>query len=148
MKEITRIVIKGRSGYVPVQYVYEDKFVITPDAVSYEYKPYLDDPNNPARKWRYTSNSPEFREHFETVCGMIPYEMKRKPQYGITDIGQKDFEITFSDKTKEKYSFVVFNDFFEDLFDCIKWFVPFTEMIPMTLRTAADEEEEPEIEID
>lgn len=38
--QIIRIVIKGASGYGPVDEAYEDKVTLTPSSISYEYNPH------------------------------------------------------------------------------------------------------------
>lgn len=40
MPDVIRIIIKGASGYGPVDEAYEDKLVITSSSISYEYKPH------------------------------------------------------------------------------------------------------------
>ena len=57
MKEIVRVTIKGFSGYGPYDEGYEDKVIITPDFISYEYVPNVESETNPKRKWRYSTNS-------------------------------------------------------------------------------------------
>ena len=49
-KEIIRVVIKGSSGYGPVEEAFEDKVAITRDSIRYEYTPYLASETNPVRK--------------------------------------------------------------------------------------------------
>ena len=51
MKDIVKIVIKGTSGYCCVDEAYNDKLVITSDAISYEYTPIKESKINPKRKW-------------------------------------------------------------------------------------------------
>ncbi|MDO4176589.1 MAG: hypothetical protein Q4D99_03815 [Bacillota bacterium] len=38
--DIIKITIKGASGYGPVDEAYEDKDVLTENAITYEYKPH------------------------------------------------------------------------------------------------------------
>ena len=38
--DIKRIVSKGASGYGSLDQAYEDKLIIAPDSISYEYKPH------------------------------------------------------------------------------------------------------------
>ena len=146
MKEITRIVIKGSSGYVPVDYAYNDKVTITPESIAYEYKPYCETEENPARKWKYTSNSPEFREQFKLIAGEIREVLASQPDDMITDMSTAIFEITYSDKTKYKERAILFGDWYHELFMDIKMMVPFTEMTPQTLLTEEDYEDVEELE--
>lgn len=142
MKEITRIVIKGSSGYVPADYAYHDKLTITPEAIAYEYKPWVESPENPARNWRYTSDSPEFRAQFAEVAAGIREALEFSSDIEILDVGTVEFTVTYSDKTKETAQFSLIGDWSHDLFMDIKMMVPFTEMIPPTLWTEEDEEED------
>lgn len=50
MAEITRIVIKGSSGYCCVDEAFNDKVTITEESISYEYVPYVESEINPKRK--------------------------------------------------------------------------------------------------
>ena len=40
MAKIARVLIKGTSGFCSVYEAYSDKVTVTPDSISYEYKPY------------------------------------------------------------------------------------------------------------
>ena len=145
MKEITRIVIKGRSGYVPMDHVYSDKVIITPGSIEYEYIPAVETPENPARKWKYTSNTPEFREQFDIVAAQLPdWLLNNLPDDDYyTDMGEVTFEITFKNiKKKFKTTEPLVSEWFEGIFMDIKMMVPFTEKIPATLWTRQDEEDE------
>jgi len=146
MKDIAKIVIKGSSGYVTVEYAYNDKLTITPGSIAYEYKPYLETEENPVRKWRYTSSSPEFREQFDVIADEIEDTLNDLPNDMIMDVGTITFEITYSDGTKHKEESPLMSNWFHNLFMDIKMMVPFTEMIPPTLWTEEDDEEEPETE--
>ena len=46
-KEIIRVVIKGSSGYGPVEEAFRDKLTITRDSIRYDYTPYLVSERNP-----------------------------------------------------------------------------------------------------
>ena len=48
-KDIIRVVIKGSSGYGPVDEAFNDKVTITRDSIRYEYTPYLASETNPVR---------------------------------------------------------------------------------------------------
>lgn len=56
--KIVRIVIKGASGYGPVDEAYEDKVTLTPSSISYENKPHpcARSDTNIHKKWSYTTN--------------------------------------------------------------------------------------------
>ena len=74
-KEIIRVVIKGSSGYGPVEEAYNDKVTITRDSIRYEYTPYLASETNPVRKWSYKTTSPIFQKEFDTLTLLMPKVM-------------------------------------------------------------------------
>lgn len=142
MKYITRIVIKGVSGYGPADEAYNDKVTITPTSISYEYKPMYESELNPSRKWSYKTNSPIFRMMYDKVAGMLPAIIERGIQEFCTDIGGIEFTITYSDKTKFKEIYWVPGDYFEELFVAIKRMVPELEYTPAVLLTSEDFDDE------
>ena len=56
MADIIRIVIKGGSGYGPVDEAFSDKVTIDCDSIRYEYKPVVESEINTPRKWSYFRN--------------------------------------------------------------------------------------------
>lgn len=142
MKYITRIVIKGNSGYGSADEAYNDKVTITPTSISYEYKPMYESELNPSRKWSYKTNSPIFRMMYDKVAGMLPAIIERGIQEFCTDIGGIEFTITYSDKTKFKEIYWLPGDYFEELFVAIKRMVPETEYTPAVLLTSEDFDDE------
>ena len=142
VKYITRIVIKGASGYGSADEAYNDKVTITPTSISYEYKPMYESELNPSRKWSYKTNSPIFRMMYDKVAGMLPAIIERGIQEFCTDIGGIEFNITYSDKTKFKEIYWVPGDYFEELLVAIKRMVPETEYTPAVLLTSEDFDDE------
>lgn len=51
MADILRIVIKGGSGYGPVDEAFSDKVTIDCDSIRYEYTPVVESEINIPRKW-------------------------------------------------------------------------------------------------
>jgi len=142
VKYISRIVIKGASGYGSEDEAYNDKVTITPTSISYEYKPMYESELNPSRKWSYKTNSPIFRMMYDKVAGMLPAIIERGIQEFCTDIGGIEFNITYSDKTKFKEIYWVPGDYFEELLVAIKRMVPETEYTPAVLLTSEDFDDE------
>ena len=62
MADIIRIIIKGESGYGPVDEAYSDKVIIDHDSIRYEYKPVVENKINTPRKWSYMTSSPIFQK--------------------------------------------------------------------------------------
>lgn len=142
VKYISRIVIKGASGYGSEDEAYNDKVTITPTSISYEYKPMYESELDPSRKWSYKTNSPIFRMMYDKVAGMLPAIIERGIQEFCTDIGGIEFNITYSDKTKFKEIYWVPGDYFEELLVAIKRMVPETEYTPAVLLTSEDFDDE------
>ena len=142
VKYISRIVIKGASGYGSEDEAYNDKVTITPTSISYEYKPMYESELDPSRKWSYKTNSPIFRMMYDKVAGMLPAIIERGIQEFCTDIGGIEFNIKYSDKTKFKEIYWVPGDYFEELLVAIKRMVPETEYTPAVLLTSEDFDDE------
>lgn len=142
MAEITRIVIKGSSGYGCYDEAFNDKVTITKDSISYEYVPYHETDINPKRKWSYKTNSPIFKMKYDKVASMLPIIIERGVEESCTDIGGIEFNITYSDKTKYKEIYWVPGDYFKELFIEIKSLVPECEYVPAVLLTSDDYREE------
>jgi len=137
---IIRIVVKGASGYGPVDEAYEDKVILTPLSISYEYKPhpYAHSDTNIHKKWSYTTNSPAFRELFEAIAAKVPEYMHNNEVLMALDIGPIDLVATFEDKHKESLHLFCPSEYFADLFRLIKQMVPSCEDIPAVLLTQED----------
>lgn len=60
MADIIRIIIKGGSGYGPVEEAFSDKVTIDRDSIRYEYEPIVESDINVPRKWSYKTTSPVF----------------------------------------------------------------------------------------
>lgn len=55
--DVVKITIKGSYGFFSYDEAYTDKVIITPDSISYEYKPAYKTDVNPKRKWSYKTSS-------------------------------------------------------------------------------------------
>ena len=111
MSEIVKITIKGCSGYCSYDYAYDDKLVLTPTSISYDYVPLQESELNHTRKWSYKTNRHFFREAFEQVASMMPDILSADDTFLCTDVGMVDFTVTYTDKTK-KHEKQPFNDCF------------------------------------
>ena len=136
-KEIIRVVIKGSSGYGPVEEAFEDKVAITRDSIRYEYTPYLASETNPVRKWSYKTTSPIFEKEFDELTTLLPKVMTYEGQF-VTDAGAITFTITYSDKSREVQVFYLPGDDFKEVFSVIKRMVPGCEYVPAVLLTSED----------
>ena len=55
--DVVKIIIKGSYRFFSYDEAYTDKVIITPDSISYEYKPAYETDVNPKRKWPYKTTS-------------------------------------------------------------------------------------------
>ena len=136
-EEIIRVVIKGSSGYGPVEEAFEDKVTITRDSIRYEYTPYLASETNPVRKWSYKTTSPIFQKEFDEMTTLLPKVMTYEGEF-VTDVGVITFTITYSDKSREVQEFYLPGDDFKEVFSVIKTMVPGCEDVPAVLLTSED----------
>lgn len=142
--KIIKIVIKGASGYGPVDEAYEDKVTLTDCSISYEYKPHemSESESNIYRKWTYKTTSPIFKQVFKAIADRTPYYLYNDEDLVATDIGPTEIIATFEDKHREKANYFCPSEFFREYFNLIKKLVPATEYTPAVLLTDDDFEDE------
>ena len=142
MADIIRIVIKGSSGYGPVDEAYSDKVTIDRDSIRYEYTPVVESEINIYRKWAYKTSSPIFQKLFREAAAAVEVILNREEKPFITDLGVTSFTVTYTDKTKATRDFILPGDDFKECFAIIKQMVPGCEYTPAVLLTSDDYEEE------
>ena len=134
MKEVTKIMIEGASGFGPIEEGYNDKLIIGQAFIEYLYQPAQESPLNPLRKWRYTTNSPIYKKLFNEVVSLLSIVYETDPdQVFCTDVGGYTFNIKYSDGSKLKKTFWTGGSIFAQLFHCISRMVPDTEYMPALL---------------
>ena len=138
MADIVKIVIKGSSGYCRIEEAFNDKIIITSSSISYEYIPYMETEINPVRKWSYKTTSPIFKMKYDELVAKLSEIITSEILFCCTDIGDIEFNITYSDKTKWKNTFCIPGDFFDELFKLIRSMVPECEYTPAVLLTSKD----------
>ncbi len=142
MAHITKIIIKGESGYAPVEESYRDKITIDHDSIRYKYKPEVESDFNVPRKWSYKTSSPIFRKLFTEAAAAVEEILKCEEMPLASDLGTTTFTLVYADKRKVKRSFTVPGDEFRECFSIIKQMVPGCEYVPAVLLTSEDYEEE------
>lgn len=85
MIDVTKIIIKGSSGYCCFYEGYHDKVTITPESIAYEYEPMYESELNPQKKWSYKTTSPIFKFFYEKLTGMLPLIMNIDNEIDCTD---------------------------------------------------------------
>ena len=142
MKEITRIVIKGESGYCPVDKAHSDKITIDHDTIKYEYKPVLEGEINVRRRWSYKTTSPIFQQLFRETAAAVEAILNWEEKPFVTDLGVTTFTVTYFDNTKATRDFTLPGDDFKECFAIIKQMVPGCEYTPAVLLTSEDYDKE------
>ena len=135
MKEIIRIAIKGCSGYGPYELAYKDKLTLTPTSIAYEYVPELESESNSLKRWKYSTNSIDFRTAFSRISELAEkvFESDLDAEL-VTDVGFTEFIITYSDKTKKSAMFWTSGEQFAEMFTLIGQLIPRTEDIPEVIK--------------
>ena len=136
MADVIRIVIKGESGYGPIDEAYTEKVTIDRESIRYDYKPMTK--SNSVRKWSYKTNTPKFQKLFMEAVNAVDTVMNWKESSFVMDIGATTFVVTYADKTKRERDFFLPGDDFKDCFAVIKQMVPGLENTPEVLKTAED----------
>lgn len=134
MSEILKITIKGCSGYGSYDDAYDDKLVLTPTSISYDYIPLRESEMNHTRKWSYKTNSHFFRNAFEQVSSMMPDILSANETFLCTDVGMVDFTVTYSDKTRKHIRYWCTGNNFSKCFSIIKKLIPNEEETPEVLK--------------
>lgn len=138
MAEIIRIIIKGESGYGPVDEAYSDKVTIERDSIRYEYKPVVESEINPPRRWSYKTTSPIYQKRFREAATAVEAILSWEEEPFVTDLGVTTFTLTYADKTKATRDFILPGDDFKECFAIIKQMVPGCEYVPAVLLTSED----------
>ena len=138
MTDIIRIVIKGGSGYGPVDEAFSGKVTITHDSIRYEYKPVSGSGITIPKKWSYKTSSPIFQKLFGEAAAAVEAILNWKEEPFVTDMGVTTFTVTYADMTKATRDFILPGDDFKECFDIIKQMVPGCEYTPAVLLTSED----------
>ena len=138
MADIIRIIIKGESGYGPVDEAYSDKVTIDRDSIRYEYKPVVESEINPPRRWSYKTSSPIYKKRFREAATAVEAILSWEEEPFVTDLGVTTFTLTYADKTKATRDFILPGDDFKECFAIIKQMVPGCEYVPAVLLTSED----------
>ena len=140
MKEIKRITIASTSGYVPVNYVYEDKLSLTDHSIKYEYTPYLETENNQTQKWSYQTNSLAFRSLFAEITEEVLEILDQSEEIFVEDLGSTTFTVYFMDKTKTSREFWLSPISFSKCLSIINRMIPPCESTPELLKYSESED--------
>lgn len=88
---------------------YEDFLSITADTIEYRYKPVCFNPASP-RWWKYQSDSPKFRQAFETLeTMMLDFLNSRRPNIYLEDGPMFDIQVELNDYPDQIREFTDFS---------------------------------------
>ena len=135
---ITKIIIKGESGYGSLEQAYKDSLTVTANSIAYLYTPYKESESNPARKWRYVTSSSAFRKLWDQLTETIPSVFAHDDDPWVTDIGDTTFIITYDDGSRVKKNYGLPGEIFKDVFCIVKQMVPGCEYTPAVIVTGED----------
>lgn len=138
MLKVVKIVITGCSGYVPSEYEYKDRLIVTDHSAEYDCKPYKPWEMNPVQKRSYTTNSLAFRKLFELAVRAVDEIFVRDPQCPGIDMPVTGFEVFFENGDYTEKTYMVRPDEFSACFAILKKMVPNCELMPWTLQTSED----------
>lgn len=138
MNGITKVTIKGESGYGPADETYKDRVTVEANKISYEYLPVVESEINPMRKWLYKTTSPVYEKLFNDLVEVMPSIINRNINDFCLDIGAIEIIVSYADKTKWKQTFFLPGDRFKECFAIIKQMVPSCEYVPAVLLTKED----------
>lgn len=140
LKTITKVIIKGGSGYGAYYDAYSDKVTIDENSITYEYKPMVVSDNKQVIKWKYKTSNPSFEKSFERIASSATNILASEDREPCCDIGATIITVIYSDKTKMEKCYFDTPDRFRKLFDKVKKLVPSTEEIPFVIRTYDEED--------
>lgn len=102
--KITRITIKGSSGYCPVDVAFHDRVSLTPHSIEYTYKPYYQSEMNRPRRWFYKTDSPIFAALYHQVETLLPRYLDSDEKLMYMDLGITEIIVTYEDKSRRNES--------------------------------------------
>jgi len=98
-KEIVRVTIRSKSGFVPVGYAYEDRLRLDRRSVSYEHRPRIASDRNPARKWSYRTENPTCARLFDELAAAVGELLRDDGLRDLyADLGDMTLSVTCEDR--------------------------------------------------
>lgn len=134
MPAIKRILIKGTSGYGPVDEAYKDKITIERSGIRYDYSPFEPMESNMPLRWSYRTTNPAFGELFDSLAQLMPGILNTPVYLFVDDATAIEFSVTYDDKSRAKQEFWVPTDDIQECFAIVRRMLPTLEEVPCTLR--------------
>lgn len=136
--EIIKIIIKGESGFGPVDEAYKDRLEISKNAILYEFCPGKENNSDVFHRWSYKTDSLVFARIFEEIIEMLPRYLDSDEILMCSDVGSTTITVVYEDKTKRTESYYCPAEFFRDLFFKIRLLIPYTEPMPNVISLSED----------
>lgn len=136
--EIIKVIIKGESGFGPVDTAYKDRLEITKNAISYEFCPGKENNTDVLHRWSYKTDSLVFARIFEEIVEMLPRYLDSDEKLMCSDMGSTTITVVYEDKTRRTESYYCPTGFFRDLYLKIRLLIPYTEPIPNVILLSED----------
>ena len=133
-KRVLRVLIKGNSGYGPIDEAYKDKLTIERSGIRYDYVPLIPSEGNLPLKWSYRTTNPKFECQFCRLAELMPDILDMPDERGVTDVGSIEFSVTYVDGSKSKRLFWLTAESFTECFAIVRRMLPSFEDVPHVLR--------------
>lgn len=134
MPAIKRILIKGTSGYVPVDKAYKDKITIERSGIRYDFNPFEPTESNMPIRWSYRTTNPAFGELFDSLAQLMPGILNTPVCLFEDDATTIELSVTYDDGSRVKQEFWAPTDDIQECFAIVRRMLPTLEEVPCTLR--------------
>lgn len=138
-KNVTKIIIKTSSGYVPNKDAYEDEMILDRKSIHYRFQPNYQAFINQSRDWTFTTSNMDYELMFESLSHYVLSVLNHKDAYlGMQDEGSISFSVTYDDNTSDFFEFECSPTDFQEGLSWIRGYVPPKEDVPEMLKTWED----------
>lgn len=106
MEAKTKIIISTTSGFVPIDYAFRDRIVITDHSIHYEFKPRIQE-HLSNMSWTARTDNPKYLALFDKLLEAVITKIEDPPLIFCCDVGEIRISVVFPDKSKKSRSFEV-----------------------------------------
>ncbi len=139
-KNVTKIIIKTRSGFVPNEDAYEDEMILDRKSIHYRIKPSFRSLITQSRDWTFITSNMEYEMMFESLSYYVLSVLEHRDEYfPMVDVGSISFSVTYDDNTSDFFEFECSPTDFQEGLSWIRGYVPPNEDIPEMLKTWEDD---------
>ena len=127
MEAKAKIVISTTSGFVPIDYAFRDRVIITAHSIHYEFKPRIQE-QLANISWTARTDNPEYLALFDKLLEAVMIKIEDSPLVFCHDVGEIRLSVVLPDKSKKSRSFEVCWEDMEPCFSIMKQMVRLTTM--------------------